>query len=106
MALVDVGVILRRRLGAQRRGDAAPGRVALVLGSGGLLDVPLEELSRRFGEVWLVDMVHPWRARLWARRLGNVRLIEHDITERLEAGRDAPVPPRESFRAWWTRTRS
>lgn len=65
-------------------------RVALVLGSGPLLDVPLAELSRLFEEVWLVDMVHPWRARRRARRYGNVRLIGHDITERL-TGRICPI---------------
>jgi len=56
-------------------------RIALVLGSGPLLDVPLHELSGLFGEVWLVDMVHPRRARRLARRHANVRLIEHDVTE-------------------------
>jgi hypothetical protein len=65
---------------------ASSRRVALVLGSGPLLDVPLAELSGSFEEVWLVDMVHPLRARLQARGYGNVRLIEHDVTEGL-AGR-------------------
>lgn len=56
-------------------------RIALVLGSGPLLDLPLAELSRRFEAVWLVDLVHPLAARWQARRYGNVRLIEHDVTE-------------------------
>lgn len=68
-------------------------RVALVLGSGPLLDVPLAELSRLFDEVWLVDMVHPWRARRRARRYGNVRLIEHDVTEGLASRYPAGARP-------------
>jgi hypothetical protein len=56
-------------------------RIALLLGSGPLLDVPLAELSDLFEEVWLVDVVHPWPARRQARRHANVRLIEHDVTE-------------------------
>jgi hypothetical protein len=56
-------------------------RVALLLGSGPLLDVPLAELSGLFDEVWLVDVVHPWPARRQARRHANVRLIEHDVAE-------------------------
>lgn len=68
-------------------------RVALVLGSGPLLDVPLAELSALFEEVWLVDMVHPWRARWQARRHGNVRLIEHDVTECLAAWPSIPPQP-------------
>jgi len=56
-------------------------RIALLLGSGPLLDLPLAELSQRFEAVWLVDLVHPLAARWKARRYGNVRLIEHDVTE-------------------------
>lgn len=67
--------------------SASRHRIAVVLGSGALLDVPLEELSRLFREVWLVDMVHPWRARRQARRFANVRLVEHDVTE---GGTDRP----------------
>jgi hypothetical protein len=71
--------------------QASSRRVALVLGSGPLLDVPLAELSELFEEVWLVDLVHPWRARWQARRHPNVRLIEHDITECI--GTLPPTPP-------------
>src|SRR5579871_6065867 len=34
-------------------------RKAVVLGSGACLDVPLAELAAAFGEVVLVDVVHP-----------------------------------------------
>jgi len=66
-------------LDAAKRADSH--RVALLFGSGPLLDVPLAELSRLFQAVWLVDVVHPWPARLTARRYPNVRLIVHDVTE-------------------------
>jgi hypothetical protein len=59
-------------------------RVALVLGSGPLLDVPLAELAAQFEEVWLVDLVHPLSTRRQVRRYPNVRLIEHDVSECLE----------------------
>jgi hypothetical protein len=53
---------------------------ALVLGSGPLLDVPLAELSRRFEEVVLADIVHLRQARKQARCYANVRLIQIDVT--------------------------
>jgi hypothetical protein len=59
-------VVLAGARHAKRRGRA------LVLGSGALLDIPLAALAREFGEVVLVDAVHPLHARLQARRLGNV----------------------------------
>lgn len=62
-------------------GTAPRQRIALVLGSGPLLDVPLKELASLFESVWLVDLVHPWSSRLQARQYANVRLIEHDVTE-------------------------
>ncbi|TCJ18188.1 hypothetical protein EZJ19_02835 [Parasulfuritortus cantonensis] len=73
---------------------AAPGRgIALVLGSGHLLDVPLDELAALFGQVWLVDVVHPWPARRAARRYGNVRLISADVTGCLDRLPAWPEPP-------------
>jgi hypothetical protein len=73
--------------------QASSRRVALVLGSGPLLDVPLAELSELFEEVWLVDLVHPWRARWQARRHANVRLIEHDVTECYDTLPSMPPQP-------------
>jgi hypothetical protein len=70
-------------------------RIALVLGSGHLLDVPLAELAGLFESVWLVDIVHPRTARRAARQFTNVRLIEHDVTESLNRlPADPPVPTR------------
>lgn len=55
-------------------------RSAVVLGSGMLLDVPLSELSQRFEQVILVDILHlPW-VKLRARRYPNVRFVELDVT--------------------------
>lgn len=56
-------------------------RSALILGSGALLDIPLAELAGQFQRVYLVDAVHPWRARYQARRYPNVVCVSHDLTE-------------------------
>ncbi|SDH68559.1 hypothetical protein [Roseospirillum parvum] len=60
------------------------GSTVAVLGSGALLDVPLDPLAAAYGRVLLVDAVHPWRAR-WraARHRGRVRLIHHDLASGL-----------------------
>ncbi len=42
-------------------------RTAVVLGSGLLRDVPIEELSENFDTVVLVDLVHLASVRLWLR---------------------------------------
>ena len=67
-------------------------RTVVVLGSGLLRDVPVEELSRQFDTVVLVDLVHLASVRLWLRAKGlkNVRLIERDIS-----GFDAVVAGQE-----------
>lgn len=59
-------------------------RTALVFGSGLLLDVPLEELARRFERVYLVDVVHLPEVRRAVRRHANVRCISHDVTGFIE----------------------
>ncbi len=53
---------------------------ALILGSGWLLDVPLEELSRRFQRVILADWIHPWAVRRRAKRCGNVECYSVDLS--------------------------
>ncbi len=52
----------------------------VVLGSGILLDVPLAELAAGFEEVFLVDIVLLPEARKQVKPYGNVRLIQHDVT--------------------------
>jgi hypothetical protein len=53
---------------------------ALILGSGLLFDIPVAELSRRFREVVLTDIVHLWAARREAGRYPNVRLERVDVS--------------------------
>lgn len=55
------------------------GRV-VVLGSGLLLDVPIERLTEQFDEVVLVDIVHLPEVRRRVQAYPNVRLLQHDIT--------------------------
>jgi hypothetical protein len=67
-------------------------RKVIVLGSGPLLDVPLTELAAAFGEVVLVDVVHPLTAAWRRRRFPNVRTVTADVTGVVEevyrVGRD------------------
>lgn len=73
---------------------------ALILGSGLLLDVPLDELAERFRKVVLADIVHCRRVRRAASRYDNVQLAQVDVTgvvERVYAqarARDAAELPR------------
>ncbi len=61
--------------------ERAPSRrTAVVLGSGRLLDVPLEVLARSFTRVVLVDAVQPLSARWRARRYQNVELRSADVS--------------------------
>src|SRR5262245_23441322 len=55
-------------------------RKAVILGSGRLYDVPLGDLAAAFGEVLLVDIVHPLPVRWQGRRWANVRLVHADVT--------------------------
>lgn len=55
-------------------------RRVTVLGSGALLDVPVEDLSALFAEVRLVDILHPPAARRRTRALANVTRVAADIT--------------------------
>jgi hypothetical protein len=53
---------------------------AVVLGSGLLLDVPLEELSSIFREVVLLDIVFLPEVRRSIKGYANAQLIQHDVT--------------------------
>ncbi len=59
---------------------ATGGEHLLVLGSGRLLDLPLEAVAGRYARVTLVDWVHGRPARRRAARCKNVVLHEVDIT--------------------------
>lgn len=51
-----------------------------VLGSGWLLDVPLEFLLSRFRQIYLVDIHHPVQIRKRTAAMTQVELIEEDLT--------------------------
>jgi hypothetical protein len=51
-----------------------------VLGSGWLLDVPLEELRTRFQKVFLVDIHHPPQIRKKTSSMEGVELLEEDLS--------------------------
>lgn len=52
----------------------------VILGSGLLLDVPLKELSALFREVVLMDVICLPEVRGQIKKYGNVRFVEHDVT--------------------------
>jgi hypothetical protein len=76
-----------------------------VLGSGWLLDVPLEHLVKRFRHVYLVDIHHPIQIRKRTAPIKQVELIEADLSggamafiwqhyhESKGASGDDPLPP-------------
>ncbi|NOZ48162.1 MAG: hypothetical protein GXO79_15495 [Chlorobi bacterium] len=55
------------------------GNIAL-LGSGWLLDVPVEEISDAFENVYLIDIYHPPQVQHQLKKYKNVFCIESDIT--------------------------
>jgi len=57
-----------------------PKGIAVILGSGWLLDVPIEELSESFEKVILIDVVHPRQIIHKVKKLPNVELFQTDIT--------------------------
>jgi len=61
-------------------GECRQHRKAVILGSGMLYDVPVEELSTAFREVLLVDIVHPLKNWLPSLRYKNLRRITADVT--------------------------
>lgn len=55
-------------------------RTVVVLGSGLLLDVPIDDLCRLFENVVLVDLHHPSEARAARKRHSNLELRHADVT--------------------------
>ena len=51
-----------------------------VLGSGWLLDVPLEQLRKRFKQIYLVDIYHPPQIRKKVENMDHVELVQEDLT--------------------------
>ncbi len=78
-------------------------RKVTVLGSGLLLDIPIEKLAAAFDEVHLVDIVHLPQVEKRVRAWPNVRLQTLDLTGVAEAtwrhvtqGRTGPLPAPDS----------
>ncbi|MFA6021710.1 MAG: hypothetical protein WC722_15720, partial [Rhodospirillales bacterium] len=55
-------------------------RSAVILGSGLLLDVPVDDLCRLFNKVVLIDLHHPSEARAAGKRHPNLELRHADVT--------------------------
>jgi len=53
---------------------------AAILGSGWLLDIPLDELASLFSELWLFDIRHPFQIKKQVSKHNNVKLVETDIS--------------------------
>lgn len=51
-----------------------------VLGSGWLLELPIAEIIEKTGKVSLIDIIHPPEVIAQAGNIGNVELIESDLT--------------------------
>ncbi len=54
----------------------------LILGSGPLHEIPIEEIAATFKKVTLVDIVHLQSTKKSVSHLNNIEFIEHDITEK------------------------
>jgi len=59
-------------------------KTCVILGSGWLLDVPIDELSQLFDKVKLIDIVHPTQITHKVKKFENVEVIETDITGFIE----------------------
>ncbi len=74
-----------RKLILQAASEVSQRNKVVVLGSGLLIDVPLQELAKQFDSVILIDIVHLIRVRSFCRKLDNIVMLEHDITGLAEA---------------------
>ncbi len=74
-----------RRFVLSATGKSRNRNKAVILGSGLLLDVPLEELSSTFREVVLIDVVCLPEVRRRMKAYNNVRFVRQDVTNIAEA---------------------
>ena len=58
--------------------------ICLIIGSGWCLDVPFEELSKRFSKVILADIIHPRQIEHKIERFTNIELLTIDVFGFLE----------------------
>ncbi len=75
-------------------------RIAVIVGSGLLLEVPLKALAEKFERVYLVDIFHMPQVRRAAKEYPNVKLLTGDVTgvfaamkENRPPGPHVPAPP-------------
>jgi hypothetical protein len=52
----------------------------VVLGSGWLLDFPMEKLSEKFDNIYLVDIVHPKQVKMKFKNNAKIHCVNADIT--------------------------
>ena len=64
----------------------------VILGSGGLLDVPLCDLANDFAEVVLIDIFHSPAVQAWTAQYPNVYLTEADLTGLVDDLTEGTVP--------------
>lgn len=74
-------------------------RTVAVLGAGALLDVPLAALAAQFRRVVLIDLAHLAATRLAAWRLGNVTLLQRDLSGTLASLAD-PAAAAPAVQPW------
>ncbi len=74
--------------------------LAVVIGSGLLLEVPLKALAGKFEKVYLIDIFHMPQVRAEAKKHFNVKLLTGDVTGVFQAIKDnrppgghTPAPP-------------
>jgi len=60
--------------------DKKEGNSIAVLGSGWLLDVPIDWLAQKFNQVVLFDIYHPEQIKKQVEKIPNVKLITADLT--------------------------
>ncbi|NQU61050.1 MAG: hypothetical protein HQ512_07955 [Rhodospirillales bacterium] len=75
-----------------------------ILGSGLLLDIPIDALSKTFGEVVLVDIFHMPEIKKCVKPMKNVRLEAIDVTGVVEAtfehALEGALPPAKADAGW------
>jgi hypothetical protein len=64
--------------------DNKQNKSIVVLGSGWLLDVPIEKLSEKFEKVVLADVAHPRQIEHKVKKMPNVQLLNTDVTGLVE----------------------
>ena len=67
-------------------------RTAVIVGSGLLIEVPMQELADRFERIYLADIFHMPAVRERAKRYFNVKLLTGDITGIFQMMKEGHAP--------------